>query len=184
MIRQLRLMNFKAFENQLFEFRPLTLLSGLNSTGKSSVIQSLLLLRQSYQQELLKELGLALNGDLVRIGNAQDAFYEAAKEDYGQIELKVVIKALLELQNCCKNWNEGYFSVQGYALEESGESEPTLNKYRQERIFVCPDGKERLFERHIKLRLCNWRIHFIAEKPGKLIIGYIGRHLPTVNYRT
>lgn len=103
---------------------------------------------------------------------------------YGQIELKVVIKALLELQNCCKNWNEGYFSVQGYALEESGESEPTLNKYRQERIFVCPDGKERLFERHIKLRLCNWRIHFIAEKPGKLIIGYIGRHLPTVNYRT
>jgi hypothetical protein len=103
---------------------------------------------------------------------------------YGQIELKVVIKALLELQNCCKNWNKGYFSVLGYALEESGESEPTLNQYRQERIFVCTDGKERLFERHIKLRLCNWRIHFIAEKPGKLIIGYIGRHLSTVNYRT
>ncbi|BAY84177.1 hypothetical protein NIES267_36730 [Calothrix parasitica NIES-267] len=41
MIRWLRLINFKAFENQLFEFKPLTLLSGLNSTGKSSVIQSL-----------------------------------------------------------------------------------------------------------------------------------------------
>lgn len=103
---------------------------------------------------------------------------------YRQIELKPVIKALLGLQNSCKNWNEGYFSVQGYSLEESGESEPTLNKYRQERIFVCPDGKERLFERYIKLRLCNWRIHFIAEKPGTLIIGYIGCHLPTVNYRT
>lgn len=87
MIRWLRLMNFKAFENQLFEFRPLTLLSGLNSTGKSSVMQALLLLRQSYQQELLKELGLALNGDLVRIGNAQDAFYEAAKEDCIEFEI-------------------------------------------------------------------------------------------------
>ena len=37
MIPSLRLINFKAFENQLFEFRSLTLLSGLNSTGKSSV---------------------------------------------------------------------------------------------------------------------------------------------------
>lgn len=87
MIRQLRLINFKAFENQLFEFRPLTLLSGLNSTGKSSVMQALLLLRQSYQQELLKELGLALNGDLIRIGNAQDAFYEGAKEDCIEFEI-------------------------------------------------------------------------------------------------
>ncbi len=82
MIRSLRLINFKAFENELFEFRPLTLLSGLNSTGKSSVIQSLLLLRQSYEQELLEEIGLALNGDLVEIGNAQDAFYENASDDY------------------------------------------------------------------------------------------------------
>lgn len=82
MINLLRLINFKAFENQVFEFKPLTLLSGLNSTGKSSVMQSLLLLRQSYQQELLQEIGLALNGDLVRIGNAQDAFCESAKEDY------------------------------------------------------------------------------------------------------
>jgi predicted ATPase len=82
MIRSLRLINFKPFENQFLEFRPLTLLSGLNSTGKSSVLQSLLLLRQSFQQGLLSETGLALNGDLVRIGTAQDALFEGAgKED-------------------------------------------------------------------------------------------------------
>lgn len=39
MIRSLHLINFKKFEDQLFEFRPLTLISGLNSTGKSSVLQ-------------------------------------------------------------------------------------------------------------------------------------------------
>ena len=87
MIRWLRLMNFKAFENQRFEFRPLTLLSGLNSTGKSSVIQSLLILRQSYQQELLEEIGLALNDELVKIGNAQDAFCENASNDYIEFEI-------------------------------------------------------------------------------------------------
>jgi predicted ATPase len=81
MINSLRLLNFKPFADQLFEFRNLTLFSGLNSTGKSSVLQSLLLLRQSYQQGLLPEKGLALNGELVSIGTAQDALFEGAQED-------------------------------------------------------------------------------------------------------
>lgn len=82
MIKSLSLLNFKPFENQQFDCQPLTLLSGLNSTGKSSVLQSLLLLRQSYQQGLLPKIGLALNGDLVCIGTAQDALFEgASKED-------------------------------------------------------------------------------------------------------
>lgn len=81
MITQVKLKNFKAFEEQQLQFKPLTLLSGLNSTGKSSVLQSLLLLRQSYQQKLLPEVGLALNGDLVCIGTAQDALFADAKEN-------------------------------------------------------------------------------------------------------
>jgi hypothetical protein len=103
---------------------------------------------------------------------------------YRQLELAPVYKTLIELQKCCQNWKSGGFSVTGYPLDESGESEPTLNKYGQERLFTCPDNEERLFERHIKLRFCNWRIHFFPLKPGKVIIGYVGRHLPTVNYRT
>ncbi len=81
MITWLRLKNFKAFEDQRITFKSLTLFSGLNSTGKSSVLQSLLLLRQSYQQRLLPNIGLGLNGDLVCIGTAQDALYEGAKDD-------------------------------------------------------------------------------------------------------
>ncbi|MFL6337058.1 MAG: AAA family ATPase [Pyrinomonadaceae bacterium] len=81
MIRLLRLSNFKCFKNQQLDLAPLTLLSGLNGTGKSSVLQSLLLLRQSYYQGLLQNRGLALNGDLVRIGMARDALYEGAEEE-------------------------------------------------------------------------------------------------------
>ncbi len=104
----------------------------------------------------------------------------------GQLELRPVYKNLIEIQKCCQNWISGTFSVEGYSLDESGESESTRNnnRYRQERTFMCPDGEERFFERHIKLRSCNWRIHFFPLQPGKVIIGYIGRHLPTVNYRT
>jgi predicted ATPase len=40
MITELLLQNFKAFEKENFELGTLNLLSGLNNTGKSSVIQS------------------------------------------------------------------------------------------------------------------------------------------------
>ncbi len=102
----------------------------------------------------------------------------------GQLELQPVANTLSEMQKCCENWNEGYFNLENYPIEESGESKATLDRYTKERTFLCADGQERLFERHVKLRFCNWRIHFFAEKPGKVIIGYIGRHLPTVKYRT
>ncbi|TPX29176.1 AAA family ATPase [Cylindrospermopsis raciborskii] len=81
MLNSLNLENFKPFENQSFVLRPLTLLSGLNSTGKSSLLQSLLLLRQSYQQNLLNRDGLALNGELVSIGTARDALFNRAEQE-------------------------------------------------------------------------------------------------------
>ncbi|MBD2206194.1 DUF3696 domain-containing protein [Calothrix sp. FACHB-1219] len=87
MINSLKLKNFKAFEDQLLDLKNLTLLSGLNSTGKSSTLQALLLLRQSYLQDLLPDKGLALNGEFVSIGTAQDALFEGAKDDSIGFEL-------------------------------------------------------------------------------------------------
>jgi predicted ATPase len=54
MITNLSLKNFKAFEEESFEFGLLTVLSGLNNSGKSSVIQSLRLLNE---QKPLPDLG-------------------------------------------------------------------------------------------------------------------------------
>ena len=87
MISLLRLKIFKLFSNQSLSFRPLTLLSGLNSTGKSSTLQALLLMRQSYQQGLFESQGLALNGELISIGTAQDALFEGAKDDFISFEI-------------------------------------------------------------------------------------------------
>src|SRR5581483_319951 len=94
MIRSLHLQNYKCFENQLLEFKGLTFLSGLNGTGKSSVIQALLLLRQSFQQNLLQATGLALNGDIVHIGTGMDALYEDAKENVIGFELIVEVEGV------------------------------------------------------------------------------------------
>ena len=81
MISSLHLHNFKCFEDQDFPLRSLTLLTGLNSTGKSSVLQSLLLLRQSFQEQILDITGLILKGDLVSIGVGKDVLFESTKDE-------------------------------------------------------------------------------------------------------
>ena len=81
MITSLEIQNFKGFGKQEIRFGGITLLSGLNGSGKSTIIQSLLLLRQSYEQRFLPERGLLLNGPLVEIGTAQDALYDAAETE-------------------------------------------------------------------------------------------------------
>ena len=81
MIDALHIENFKCFENQRFELGNLTLLTGLNGTGKSSVIQALLLLRQSYQHQFLHAGVLLLNSDLIQLGIVRDIFFEGAREE-------------------------------------------------------------------------------------------------------
>ena len=49
MLRKIKLMHFNCFEQLKLDCKPLNLLCGLNGTGKSSVIQALLVLRQSFE---------------------------------------------------------------------------------------------------------------------------------------
>jgi predicted ATPase len=103
MIHKIRVQNFKKFEDQSLDIGALTLLTGINGMGKSSILQSLLLLRQSYQQRLLRLTGLALNGDLVHIGTAKDALFEDAKEE--------IIKFILTFPDGIEAiWQFGYNS--------------------------------------------------------------------------
>ncbi len=88
MMRSLHLTNFKCFERLEVPFGGLTLLSGLNSSGKSTIIQALLLLRQSFQEGLLPDRGVALNGQLTQIGTAKDALFEEAEQDELGFELR------------------------------------------------------------------------------------------------
>jgi predicted ATPase len=81
MIQTLSLRNFKCFEEQTLSLGNLTMLAGLNGMGKSSILQALLLLRQSKIDGLLDRVGLSLNGELVELGTVKDVFFEGAHED-------------------------------------------------------------------------------------------------------
>lgn len=81
MIEFINIKNFKTLLNASFPLGGLNLFSGLNGMGKSTLIQSLLLLRQSYERNTLKSKGLLLNGDYVSIGTGKDALSSFSEQE-------------------------------------------------------------------------------------------------------
>jgi len=59
----------------------MTLLCGLNGMGKSSTVQALVVLRQSFQLRALQANELILNGHLVKLGDGKDVLFEGAETD-------------------------------------------------------------------------------------------------------
>lgn len=72
MINSIHLKNFKSFRDTTVPLSQLTLLSGLNGSGKSSLLQALGLIRQSSDAGFLAQDELLLNGDLVELGTGAD----------------------------------------------------------------------------------------------------------------
>ena len=72
MISTLKLQNIKCFDRAKFKFSNLTVFCGANSAGKSTAIQSLLLLRQNHNNSKLKSGKLSLVGEYFSVGHARD----------------------------------------------------------------------------------------------------------------
>lgn len=85
MLDLLGLRNFKAFQDIQIPLGNLTLLTGLNGAGKSTIIQALGLIRQSWDASALtrhKADGFVdLNGPYVQIGTGRDALCEHFEPD-------------------------------------------------------------------------------------------------------
>jgi len=86
MLKKLAIENFKCFEELSIELVNLNVFSGVNSTGKSSVIQALLLLRQSFEVNAL-EKGIYLNGALINIGTGYDLLYRESSDEVVKISI-------------------------------------------------------------------------------------------------
>lgn len=86
MIKFIHIKNFKSLKDVPMKPTSLNLLMGLNGMGKSSFIQSLLLLRQNKKSGLSK---FALNGSLTEIGRGRDALYQDADKETITFDLKM-----------------------------------------------------------------------------------------------
>jgi AAA domain, putative AbiEii toxin, Type IV TA system/AAA ATPase domain len=91
-LTQIRLRNFKSIgpEEQTVDLRPLTILIGRNNSGKSTVIQSLLLLKQTLMDPR-PEVRLALQGTYVRATSLRELTH-GWPEDMAEIGPEITLR--------------------------------------------------------------------------------------------
>ena len=81
MLSCIKLTHFKCFEQLDLNCKRLNLLCGLNGMGKSSIIQMMLILRQSFETGELSKGRLLLGGDRADLGTGADVLFEDAECD-------------------------------------------------------------------------------------------------------
>lgn len=84
MLTNVKLRNIKCFDNLDLDLAGLNVLTGVNGSGKSTFIQSVLMVEQSANHSSLR-----LNGSLVEIGDYSDLLHEPAEEYCTSIEVIV-----------------------------------------------------------------------------------------------
>lgn len=127
MITKIDIRNFKSLKDVSIKTRSLNLLMGLNGMGKSSLIQILLMLKQSkdiYNRELL------LDGYLTKIGKGKDALYQFAEEENIFLGLKLSDSIKYEWNFKVDSELEKLISKNGYAKEYLKKLEKGLEKFQ------------------------------------------------------
>ena len=89
--------NFKGIKRfEYRDFKPLTILSGINSGGKTSLIQSVLLLKQSMEFGN-QDMPVVLNGKYTRLGSIDNVVHRGQSE----ISIGITIKSHPKINRIC-----------------------------------------------------------------------------------
>lgn len=90
MIDKLSIHGLKSIKDLTLECKKLNILVGTNSSGKSSILQSLLLVGQNIDTDN----GYDLNGPLLRLGNFSEAYSSLLSEEKKYIIIEMVIDSI------------------------------------------------------------------------------------------
>ena len=94
MIDQWTLKNFKSIRDETnIQLFPLTIIAGTNSSGKSTILQSILLITQTLQSRFKKQQ-LILNGELTRLGTPQNVLHFENQNENDVLIIAGLIKGL------------------------------------------------------------------------------------------
>jgi predicted ATPase len=121
MIKSLALTNFKSIGKTLIvnderitegklDFAPLTIFCGKNSSGKSTVLQSILLLAQTLRNNVPSQT-LVLNGPMVKLGGVNDIKSEFHTSKYISIDIDFFIPKPTKSMSASPEFREKYFSI-------------------------------------------------------------------------
>ncbi|WP_417609993.1 AAA family ATPase [Owenweeksia hongkongensis] len=124
MISKINFKNYKGFKSAELDLKPITLLLGANSTGKSSIIQLLLMIAQTVNYDKPYKSALRLNGDLVRLGEFENIFHNKNTSNPIELEIQLPNFSTRRIwQNLKYSIEDIYFSLEKInALLEGKES--------------------------------------------------------------
>ena len=135
MISHIEVKNFKSLKKVSVNTQNLNVLMGLNGMGKSSFIQTLLLLMQS---DKLEERVIDLNGILADIGQGKDALYQYAEEDiieflidFGFESVEQIFLKYLEKNNFKKTPERIAILKEIYSIDGSFDIDELYNRMKQ-----------------------------------------------------
>lgn len=103
MITSISLHNYKAFENVSIPIKPLTIFLGANSVGKSSIIQMLMLLHQTAEEQGQYSSALKIYGNYVNVGAFENLFRDKDVSRPFSVRLELTSDEVDTLLRNCKN---------------------------------------------------------------------------------
>lgn len=98
MLKRLAFTHFKSWPEATLDFAPITGLFGTNSSGKTSILQFLLLLKQT-KDATDRGLSLELNGPVVQLGTIRDAIHRHNEAVRLNLEISFRLDETLALQD-------------------------------------------------------------------------------------
>lgn len=178
MLKSISLENYKCFQKLMveneekLEIAPLTILCGVNSSGKSSIINSLLLLKQSYEDNAISN-SMKFNGKYIKSGRFNDISFKRNSETvtfsidyklekpkkykcYNSKQSKYDITAFKNLSKIYSGFNIKNFeisssiSIQQFDINKSVDD----NILSEQKIIItvtCVDGEKKISSIELKL---------------------------------
>lgn len=117
MLRKVTIGNYKAFDYAEIPLKPITILLGANSVGKSSIIQLLLLLQQTGKEDIKSyRSALKLYGGYVNLGDSKNLFRKQNTTNALELGFSIKSKNLQNLikQNLLNDYVESITSITRY----------------------------------------------------------------------
>ncbi len=122
LIQNLSLKNFKCFEEVDVEFAPITLLTGANSSGKSSLIYSLLAVLQTEQFPFY----LSPNGKYVNLGGFEEVI--SKKDKSKELNINIAFYDLYSRLGFVNKWRKDFLMKINTIWEEGQNDKPIYRK--------------------------------------------------------
>lgn len=95
MLESIEVKHYKGFNNAIIDIKPITLFLGENSSGKTSILQLLMMLKQTAQPTIFNNKSpLTLNGYFTKMGPALHLFH--AKDTSQPIEISITFTKKLD----------------------------------------------------------------------------------------